>query len=319
MLVCGGNVATIFEGPKEIASGEIFDLLQERHARLQKAFGPGVSSRAQLGVRAGNCTLAADRAGNFWFLQSDGRLLVEVGGAWKDANEALTKAGSSAGRVLGLSLLEDGSKTYLFDENFRTLGGRRFLGEVQGHDLLFTSAPPQSEYARGSEYVIDRQGMLWSDGAAGAPWASRIGNGGVVQELTEMGRAVFADAAGNVWLRDRQITAQDHFHIWREGQIVQDLQVPQADARTFFVSDRPGSVYACTAGGLQHLLADGPSFDRYRLGKSYALEAMVGQTLSHVYSKHGYLAMLNAVTSRTEAPYYLYLVALPKPSDEAKR
>jgi hypothetical protein len=81
---------------------------------------------------------------------------------------------------------------------------------------------------------------------------------------------------------------------------------------TFLFSDRPGSVYAQTVSGLQHLVADGPNFDFYRLHKVYPVEGISGQALSKAYSTHGYLAILTALDTRKSPYYHLYMVRLPK-------
>ena len=114
-----------------------------------------------------------------------------------------------------------------------------------------------------------------------------------------------------MWLCDSRGPIQDTFHVWRSGKIVQKLQIPQADRNTFLFSDRPGSVYAWTISGLQHLVADGPTFDTYRLDRLYPLEGILGQSLSPGYSKHGYLVTLTALDTRTAPYYYLYLIKLP--------
>ena len=43
----------------------------------------------------------------------------------------------------------------------------------------------------------------------------------------------------------------------------------------------------------------------------YRLDSL-GQALSKGYSKHGYLAVLTALDTRTAPYYHLYLVRLPK-------
>lgn len=122
---------------------------------------------------------------------------------------------------------------------------------------------------------------------------------------------MLSDEAGNIWLCNIQGPVQDTYNVWRNGKIVQKLQIPRADRNTFLFSDKPGSVYAWTVSGLQHLVADGPTFDRYRVVRLYPIEGISGQSLSRGYSKHGYLVALTASEARSVLYYYLHLVKLP--------
>ena len=140
---------------------------------------------------------------------------------------------------------------------------------------------------------------------------SRINGQSVPQNLGDVGAPVLADEAGNVWLCDIRGPIQDTYNVWRDGKVVQRVQIPHADRNTFLFSDQPGSVYAWTISGLQHLVADGPTFDKYRLERLYPLEGISGQSLSRAYSKHGYLVTLTALDTRTAPYYYLYLIKLP--------
>ena len=52
--------------------------------------------------------MAADRNGNIWLVQPQGRLLVYTDGESQDANEALYDGGASEGLAATLALVGDG-------------------------------------------------------------------------------------------------------------------------------------------------------------------------------------------------------------------
>ena len=105
----------------------------------------------------------------------------------------------------------------------------------------------------------------------------------------------------------------------RNGKVIQHLQIPQLTDAGFLISDRPGSVYARTTLGLQHLVADGPKFEQYRLAKLYSIEGIAGDRLGQLlrpyfwygYSKHGYLVVLGSFDMGRNPAHKLYLIKLP--------
>lgn len=313
MLLWSEHSATLYEGPREMGTGERFTLLQQHRSRIQKAFGPDDSGGRGLGARAADCGIQVDLAGNVWCWEPTGRLLVEVDGAWSDADEALTAAGSHAGRVTNAVLVGDGSKLYVRAKDAGRIDGNAFFAEVKNGKPQFISAPRDVDGFQPPRNLFDRDGGFWIGVSTKAGQvAHRVGRDGGVEEIRNVGLPVLADEAGHVWLREIRGPNQENFHIWRNGQLVQKLVIPKADKNTFLFSDRPGSVYAWTDSGLQHLLADGPDFDAYRLDKVYPVEGIPGQALSKGYSEHGYLAVLTALDTRTAPYYHLYLVRLPK-------
>jgi hypothetical protein len=254
-----------------------------------------------------------DLAGHIWCWEPSGRLLVEVDGAWSDADEALTEAGSRAGHVISAVLVGGGSKLYVRTNDVGRNGRNAFFAEVKNGKPHCVAAPRDVDWFEPPRNLFDRDGGFWiGESAVAGQVAYRVGPEGSVEEFRNIGLPALTDEAGGVWLCDSRGPIQDNFHIWRKGQPVQKLVIPKANLNTFLFSDRPGSVYAQTVSGLQHLVADGPNFDFYRLHKVYPVEGISGQALSKGYSKHGYLAILTALDTQ-KAPYYrLYMVRLPK-------
>lgn len=319
MLLWSEHSATLYEGPHEIGSGERFTLLQQHRARIQKAFGPGHSGGRSrgVGVRAENCGVQVDLAGNIWCWEPSGRLRVEVDGAWLEADEALKEAGSlagsRAGKVISAVLVGDGSKLYVRTKDGGKTRKNAFFAEVKNGKPHCVAAPRDVSWPDPPRHLFDHDGGFWIGvGTVAGEVAYRVGREGRTEEFRNVGLPVLADEAGDVWLEEGRGPIEDNFRIWRKGQLGQKLVIPQADSKTFFFSDRPGSVYAQTVSGLQHLVADGPNFDSYRLHKVYPVEGILGQALSKGYSKHGYLAILTALDTREESSYRLYLVRLPK-------
>ena len=89
----------------------------------------------------------------------------------------------------------------------------------------------------------------------------------------------------------------------------------EADRNTFFFSDRPGSVYAWTILGLQHLVADGPDFDQYRLGKLFPVEGVAGPVEGAAGQNPGGAIATTVIWSsenhRDGGNACLYLIKLP--------
>ena len=259
------------------------------------------------------------------------RLLVEINGEWHDANDAVATVGSPA-PVGSLISVEDGSKVCAVQGDcLRPFLGHSLLGEVRDGKPTFaigakdTPAPAKPEYDQRTRYIrepkvdpttiiSDRDGILWiAVNVEGRNVVYRVGCKGVLEKLPIAGFPVLADEAGNVWLR--HIAAEDEvadtFDVWRDGKVANTLKIPEADPNTFFFSDRPGSVYAWTIRGLQHLVADGPDFKQFRLGKLYPIEGLLGQGNWRGYSKYGYLVTTSFSWTPRRERNYLYLFKLP--------
>jgi hypothetical protein len=217
--------------------------------------------------------------------------------------------------VAALSLVGDGSKVYVVDEDPRTRRQSPFLGEIADKKPRFVRLPKDIAYPDHTSHfheIRDRDGAIWIPSMGmWDPGACHVDHTGVLQQLHKVGLPVMVDQAGNLWLATNRGRVWDEFNIWRHGRIVQKVQIPQAESGTFLFSDRPGSVYALTSVGLRHLTAQGPKFDAYRIDKLHPVEGLIGQMISAGYSSHGYLAIVTALDARSGPNYYLYLIKLP--------
>ena len=69
-------------------------------------------------------------------------------------------------------------------------------------------------------------------------------------------------------------------------------------------------MYVETALGLQHLVADGPDFDKFRLGRLYTMPNVTGTMSNGLHSKLGYIA-IPVFRDPVRREFCLYLVRLP--------
>lgn len=322
LLACNEKTAALYQSTRKVGAGELAELVEQHHDLVQKAFGPrsGIRHRFQF-VGRGGYGLAADRDGNIWLVQPPGRLLVYTNGAWRDANEALVGVGASEGLASTLTLVGNGN-TVLVDELklHRCDAGAAFFGRVADGKLHFAKAPDNCRFGEIPRNIASPDGTLWmpsyTGGQHGVSWADETG---VRQDLKNVGHPLLLDEAGNLWAVELRSRARDQLNVCRNGKIVQHLQIPQLTDAGFLISDRPGSVYARTTLGLQHLVADGPRFEQYRLGKLFALEGIAGDRLGQLlgpypwygYSKHGYLVVAGAFATNSKPTHDLYLIKLP--------
>ena len=112
------------------------------------------------------------------------------------------------------------------------------------------------------------------------------------------------------WLGRIRGGSIDAFHVCRDGETVQKLQIPGCDEHTPLLSDAPGSVYAWTAVGLAHLRADPPGYDDYRLSRVYSPEGVFGRRVATAFSRQGYIVAVTCVEGPPQE-YFLHLIDLP--------
>jgi hypothetical protein len=318
LIACGEKTAAIYQGTQEIGIAEITELIEQHRDLVQKAFGPrsGIRHRVQY-----NQGLVADRNGNIWFVQPRGRLLVYMDGAWHDTNESLAQGGASEGLVASLALLGDGSSVLVDELKLRRCDASSALfGHVADGKLQFVKAPENCRFGEIPLNVAARDGAIWMPSyTAGQHGASRADEIGVREDIKNVGYPLLFDEAGNLWTVELRSGARDQLNVCRDGKVVQHLQIPQLTDAGFLISDRPGSVYARTTLGLQHLIADGPNFLQYRLEKLYALEGIPGDRLGQLlnpypmygYSKYGYLVVPGSFATNRNPEHKLYLIKLP--------
>jgi hypothetical protein len=200
--------------------------------------------------------------------------------------------------------------------------GRSFLGQLSQGRLVFTGAPHVIRHSEREPLAVrDREGGLWlpvTKGAAAGTadfmsgqLAVRIRDRKVVEQLENSGWAVLADEAGSVWLTGVWGGATDLVNIWRAGKIIQRLTVPHYGGG-LLVSDRPGSVYAMTAAGVQHLTADPPDFREYHIGQVFTVRGIIGTRLPEAFSKPNRLVVVTYADT-PERKRFLHFVDLPAP------
>jgi hypothetical protein len=310
-----------YRGNQKIIACTLDSLTKRAGDVLKKAFGANSPAFAGRWRQNPGWQFVADRQGNIWSADESGNFVVQSGDQLlSPTTEPLIDNGVLQVRISCLMPVGDGRKVYAADFE-RNLA---FLGEVENSRLRFTPMPPIQGPSRLCT-MRDTDGCLWilagsgsSDGSGGrvaSPTIFRIGHEGVVEKLEMNARPCLVDRAGNVWLGHVSRDSTPSCSVWRQGKLVQDIAIPELDSGMFLVSDRPGSVYALTCMGLQHLVADAPNFDHYRLDKVYSIDDVVGEITALEYSKLGCLLL----AARTTSPqsFSLYTVALPNPDNSA--
>ena len=316
MLVCGRERATLYQGLTPVASGNIYDLIEERPELFRRAFAPRPLPRAAADdARA--MDVVADSAGNIWVL--GGNLQVWNGQRWYSAREALENAGAPSGKAWLLSAAGDGSKVYVSDGWEALRNDRGFLCELRDGKLRLAAAPATCHEWRKYRPWRDPQGGVWLlagrvvEGQYMAqPYAACIDHKGTLAEINDAGWPRLIDQSGCLWLaglRDGPVP-QEAIHICKQGKIVQKLQVPGRVEGDKMVSDRPGSVYTLTTVGLAHYVAAAPDFAHYELRGDYPVPDLRGNVSALVAGPPGYVT----AAARTDVPrgYHLYLIELPK-------
>jgi hypothetical protein len=322
LLACSENTAALYRGTQEIAAAELTELIEKHRDLVRKAFGPrsGIRHRVQFVDRYKH-GLVADRNGNIWLAQPQGRLLVYANGAWHDTNEALVDGGASEGLAATLALVGDGSAILVDELKLRRCdAGTPLFGRVSDGKPHFVKAPANCRFGEMPRNIASPDGTVWMPSYAfGRHGVSRADETGVRQDLPNVGYPLLSDEAGNLWAVELRGLTRDHLNVCRNGKVIQHLQIPHLTNAGFLVSDRPGSVYARTTLGLQHLVAEGPKFEQYRLGKLYPIEGIAGDRMGQLlrphswygYSKHGYLVVLGSFATGRNPTQKLHLIKLP--------
>lgn len=319
VLVQAGSQWVLYRGTDEIGSGQLFGLLEKHRQLLCEAFAP---DRRQT-PRYMTMTLAGSRDGQLWCMTNNGVWLLSDD-RWHDSIDPLLKGGSRSGGIEYLAPIGDGSSAFVSDLNMFHDGGRSFVGRIKNGKLQFAPTPHLGSVGRHSPLgVRDREGTLWlaalqGGGGRTSDWttgqlAVRFKKDGTREQLVNAGWARLADAAGNVWLGEISGHPSDVLRIWRNGEIVQQLRVPAYEKGLLF-SDRPGSVYAYTAAGLQHLIADAPDYREYRVGPLYSILGVVGRSGYQTYSSQGWL-IISAGGGSPQRKNYLHMVKIPGRGD----
>lgn len=111
----------------------------------------------------------------------------------------------------------------------------------------------------------------------------RVTERGPLEELPVDAWPFLIDASNVVWLAAMgQGRPLGHFWIWREGKIVQELQIPGAQEMRTICSDKPGSVFVGTGLGLHHFVEHVENGKQFRLKQTYSLPDSI--TIPNQYS-----------------------------------
>jgi|GEM_PF-3720517 len=331
ILACGGNgevlVATKTlslwrQGEKlklESKNIDLKEFIRTNHEAMAAAFaGPHVPLVRPLS----SCSIVADRFGNIWLLEQS-RLSVLMDDRWQDAAELLKEAGSRGGDVWFIASVGDGSRVYVSDMKLAHESGRSFLGQIEDGELLLTKATHAAHPLGNVGMPLrDPRGDLWIGGNITKIFGpSEYSLGQFVARLNEMG------TADEIKTRDRLVLIEGEDRLWfaetffkpsgtitrmqRDGKVLQKLELPQVDSFYHFFSDRPGSVYAVSSRGLEHLVATDPDGNEYRHAATYNLSGIAKGGELTTYSKLGYFVIASA--DRDNVPYHrLHLIRIPK-------
>jgi hypothetical protein len=190
--------------------------------------------------------------------------------------------------------------------------GCSFLGRVQERRLKFVPAPHALVYGT-HRAIHDSEGGLWfaHDHTSRPQKTIHIAPQGQVNELKNVGVPLLIDETGNVWLGFIHAKPACVLNVYRDDRVSQTIELPGTDDIFGLFSDAPGSVYAWTAQGLQHLVATAPSFDNFQIEKLYALDQIGSYPQYLAYSRMGMIVALNR-SGFDRRQGQLHLIQLPR-------
>ena len=324
LLAAANNSAALYRGSELIATGSISDLIEEHTADFREGFDPRPLREGRADP-ALTFDVTADKSGNIWWRDVQRRLLVWDGQQWHNAHEELIAGGSQDGAANWIRPLGDGRKIYVYETENYPKPAHCFQGELRKGKLHFV--PERSVLARNGWPPLglrDLQGGLWipvekrsGPNSFFLPHAARIDQTDNADEFSDASEACAVDRSGGVWLAasDYRLNDRGGFLIWRNGKIVQKLQVPGCQQHDPLASDRPGSMYALTAVGLAHYVAEGPDYQQYHLQAYYRLRDLSGTPRALFAAPPGYLSIVSSQQlryQRSPLECRLALVKIPK-------
>ncbi|MBN1511806.1 MAG: hypothetical protein JXB13_07310 [Phycisphaerae bacterium] len=284
-----------------------------------------VTNRSR-GGSSGLYGIAVDLSGNIWLLEAR-MLSVLVDDRWVSAKAKLLEAGSRSGEVEYLSTIGDGSRVYMTDFGLAHDRGRSFYGRVEDGKIVIEPAPHTSELREMYRSVRDESGALWVPGSVrracgtsdriSGQVAYRLTETGVVDEVVNGGWATLHDKGGNVWLGGIRGKGENQFNVWRNGEIVAHVVIPFAHEDTPLFSDRPGSVYAWTDAGLQHLTqCEESDPSRWSIAGVYTPTNIEGHRHETASSDLGFI-VLTTYSDAGGRRSFLHLIPFPGQADDS--
>jgi len=290
VLARRGDRWLLLHGDQAAEHANLLELVRQHAAVLVPALRHGVAYPP----RQMTWRLLVDRDGNLWLLdRSAGSALhVLVKDRWIFAVPLLKQAGSPNGYVAVMAGSADRATVYVSDLVWRKGGGRSFLGRVRDGSLVFEEAPHYVEPGMLlgpalSSIIADTAGFLWFAQTPGAvveavlhgSQSVRLSDSGPDGEPIPATAPALVDLAGNVWLRNLG-RPKTQFSIWRDGNLTSVPPMRSVTGKTRLHAAAPGSVYAWTELGLQHLVArDNNKPTEFELGKLYTFAGISGKVL----------------------------------------
>jgi hypothetical protein len=326
MLAKGRKDYHLFRSGKQVATGELKTIAQDQRELLIKAFShqrhqPNTLPPHWQSVRT---RIVADAAGDLW-VQSGEHIFVLVGEQWLDATPALQAEGVLTVMIRAPAAVGNGSKIYLSDQRPVQDRGKSVLASIVDGQLQLEPAPHFSRDPSLATDIRDPEGGLWiaqDSAAATSPTRSagmtsviygqrvlRLTDAGPLDDYKNAGWPILADHAGCIWLGRIYDQPTNRFNIWRR-KLVQELEIPGTDWVPHVVSDKPGSVYAWSSRGLEHLVAEEHPVFRYVLDATYAIPSLPPLVLFTSASQHGYLVFVTATNEPSRRQ--VHLIRLPE-------
>jgi hypothetical protein len=316
-----GNDYLLFQDNKLVAIAPLRKLIAAYREKFAAAFPPQFTPLQ----RQFRFWIATDTQKNIWLAEGS-RISVYCGDDWVETIDAINAApgARTGGGPAILSAAGNGSKVY-FSLPGNANKGESFLAEIRESKVILKDAPHGPIGLSMDVGFRDREGGFWVPGYAPDRPAFtikdrrtvRLGESGPLQTFTNNVWPVLVDRSENVWLAEMGLVqAKSRFSVWRDGKIVQELDVPGADELYGLVSDQPGSVYAWTTLGLHHFVnasqhgvnanQHGPA--PFRLAQTYSLPALSVFVPRCAYSERAGLI----IPTKSRNQQQLSMISLPE-------
>jgi len=251
-----------------VASGTLHALLEERGDLIRTNFSKPSYSLSQPRV-----SLAFTKSGQIW-CSVKSSVHVFDGEVWHDANDALISVGARRKGMALLSTIGD-ERVYVSGLRNSKRGRGSFFGELKEGVFQFTAAPNVHDDVNEGYVLYDKENAFWfgSTNARSLSSADQRIKQAAVKIVPNESPEIYEDAgvprlideSGSVWLANTDSRKASEFKIQRNGKVVQQCTIPGFQKGRKLFCDKPGSVYAEKRISLQHLVAEGPDFDDFKI------------------------------------------------------